>query len=398
MKKIGIILFVLGVAIVSGSLAGKWLSAKKSPKTNSGVAQKIVNSTEKVATKTAPKFVWGVQCNTFSLYKQGELTNDQLTDQKIASLKRLGVKTVRVNLEAYAQKDASGATKIIPAEKANDYYINKLHDNGFAIFLVIDPNIPSALWDFDFAKEGYNIASYTAQRYKDKVQYFQVANEVTGTIVNINKTGRTGANFKDEFGLEYNQKVYKEVFDWTRGMQKGIRQYDPKAKIVLTGHWVLFEAIKRFIQDGSDFDIIGWSWYNGSDGESITKRPAPDGVHFVNIGEKLKSFGKDVWIVEANSSAGSYPRDGMTDSQAETKQAEFIGSFAKTVYDSGYFSGFFVYYLFDDPLTAKIAKNPELGKWGIIETTLQDDGSAKISREKKAFGVYQNVIKQFGEN
>jgi len=370
MKKILIAILVLLVAIGAGAGGGFLYKKNKTKKSD---------------------FVWAVQCNVYSLYKPGEHSDKKITEAKIKYLKQLGVSTVRVNFESHAVRDPN--FRIIPHDQPNDYYINALHKNGFDIILVIDPSISPELWDFDFEDEGYKIASYAAQRYFDKVKYFQTANEITGTIANANKTGRTGANFKDEFGMSYNQKVYNQVFDWTRGMQKGVRQYAPSSKLILSGHFVLYEVINRFIKDGSDFDILGWSWYDDSDGTSVFERLAPDGKTKINLAEKLKGLGKDVWIIEANSYKGTYTQDKTTKDEAEAKQAKFISEFATQIKNSGYFKGFVVFELFDYPINKTVLNQEQEAYWGLVEVTVEPDNINIIKRKKPAFNAYRDVIR-----
>ena len=368
MKKIIIVVLVLFVAIFAGVYAGRKLKTNK--------------------TKTAKNdFVYGVQCGAFTLNKQFESYNSENTAQKIAKLKELGVNTVRANFEMSINDPFS----ITPYEDLNDRYITALTDNKFDVLLVIDPNIPATIGTASYEKEGYAIGSYVAKRYKGKIKYYQLANEVSGSVVKPSDPKFTGETFKDSFGLEYSTQRYEAVKGWVTGMSKAIREQDPNAQIVLSGHWVLYEVVDRLIKDGVDFDILGWAWY-ANDGNDVTKRETPDGKGSINLGQELSKFGKKLWIIESNLADGTYPKEDQTQSQLEEDQAAFIQTFLPHVADSGYFSGYFFFTLFDDPVAGEVATDRE-AHWGLVEVKKVGDEN-KVIRNKPGFEAYKRAIEE----
>jgi len=364
-KKIIISFFVLAIAIVGGIYAGRVLKNDK----------KVEES----------PYVFGVQCGAFTINKKIESYNEQNTVKKIQKLKELGVNTVRANFEMSVNQPFS----ITPYDDTNDRYITSLTDNDFDVLLVIDPNIPATIGKADYEKEGYNLASYISKRYKGKIKYYQIANEVSGTSVKPSDPDFKGRVFKDDFGLEYSVERYEAVRGWVKGMSRAIRENDPSAKIVLTGHWVLYEVVERLIADGVDFDVLGWAWYE-NDGDDITKRETPDGKNTINLGAELAKFKKTNWIIESNLEDGTFPKGSKTTKTLEKDQADFIRNFVPNVINSGYFTGYFFFTLFDDPVAGEVAGERE-AHWGLVEVKKVGDENV-IVRNKPGFNAYKDAI------
>jgi len=272
-------------------------------------------------------------------------------------------------------------------EAQNDDYINKLTSQGVDVLLVLDPNIPATLGKVNYEDEGYKLASYAAKRYQGKVKYYQIANEVSGTVVK--KDGDKGPFFKDDLGMEYDSNKYKVTLGWIKGMSRGIRENDSSAKILLSGHWILYGVFNNLVRDGADFDIIGWAYYS-SDGDDPTKREYNYG-NYMNLAEKLSQFKRDLWIVEANRAGGSYDKNAKTSSpSAEEEQANYLESLLKNVYNSGYFKGFIVFTLFDSP-TAEELGYPQDAYLGLAEVK-KTGSDNRIQKYKRAFYVFRDFI------
>lgn len=192
-------------------------------------------------------------------------------------------------------------------------------------------------------------------------------------------------------------RIYRTATrDWVTGMSRAIRENDSEAKIVLSGHWILYGVIAKLIKDGVDFDILGWAWY-ASDDDDVTKRGTPDGKSTINLVEELAKFGKTNWIIESNLDDGTYSKDGKTEQQMEAEQAVFIEKFVPKVLKSGYFSGYFFFTLFDDPIAGEISGAEREGHWGLIEVK-QANGKNKSIRDKQGFQAYQKVIKSLNQS
>lgn len=375
-KRLSFSLFLLSGLIV---FAGVYLD-------RTGAEQEDENSLR------SGSYTFGVQCGAFALNGRDEGYNPQNTSEKIKELKKLGVNTVRTNLEVVR---SDNPFRITADDETNDAYINALVENGFDVLLVIDPDIPSTIGKSNYNEDGYNLASHAVERYKGKVKYYQMANEVSGTAIKPSDPNFTGETFEGDFGLLYSKERYNAVLGWTSGMSRAIREKDPDAKIVVSGHWVLYKVIDQLIKDGVDFDIIGWAWYE-NDGDDVTKRQTPDGQSTVNLGEELAKFGKTNWIIESNLGDGTYPKDEKTERQLEQEQATFIERFVPSVLNSGYFSGYFFFNMFDDPVASENGDERE-AHWGLVKVS-QVDGKNKIIREKAGLKAYQRVIKSLNQS
>jgi len=377
MKKALIVVLFLVVAVGGGLVAGKIVKDRqKLPATISSPSQPSVGQNN---------FAWGVTVSEYQI----DNYNSQTADKQIALLKSLGANTVRVNLERTVQLEPF---LIRPDQKSNDDFIDKLNASGIKICLIIDGDIigTSTIPNFNFENEGYKLGKYAAARYAGKVDYFQISNEVTGTIVKPPDPDFKGATIDSDYNLKYSLDRYKAALGWLRGMSRGVREADPSAKIVVSGHWILYDIIGRLIKDGLDFDILGWAWYE-PDGLDVQKRDLGEGKT-LNLAEKLAAFGKPLWIAETNTPNGSYIEKGTPPDIGELKQADFIGKFAKSVYASNLFQGFFVYAFTDDIAARGTVKDADT-HWGIVDST--HDKNGVIFKPKRAFYSYQDVIKQY---
>lgn len=372
MKKTFFVLAVLALVIIGGTFAYKKYFADPGAK----------------LTDTKPKnsFAWGVTTSCYNLdgYKGETVT------KTINTLNKLGVNTVRIFLERNITLEPFS---IKYDEKSNDDFIGQLNQDNKDIVLILDGDIikSSDMPKFDQEKAGYQIGSYAAKRYKGKVKYYQLANEVTGTVAKPADPDFKGATFKDNYGLEYSQSRYNSVLNWLKGMQRGVRENDPDAKIVISGHWILFSVVDKLIADGIDPDVIGWAWYS-DDGLDITARQAqaqtPDPI---NLAAKLNSYGKPVWIIETNSKYGSF--NEQKNEVDENYQADFFKNFIPKVMATNQVDGIFVYNLFDIPTSSD--KRPEnQAHWGLVGVSKNKDGSVAF-KPKKAFDIYADEIKTY---
>lgn len=327
------------------------------------------------------EFVWGISAPVY----QPNGYSDQTAEKEIRLLDELGVSAVRVFLE---RSVSLNPLTFSFDEVANDGFIKKLNQHNKDVLLILDGDIINSIDipNFDYESAGYKLGSYAAKRYKGQVKYYQLANELTGTIVKPSDPNFDGATFDGEYGLKYSIDRYKATLGWTKGIAKGIKDGDPNAKTVVTGHWILYDIITKVMKDGLDFDVLGWAWYS-ADGRSISTREI-DGREPIDLAKKLEELGKPVWIIESNYDHGSY--DKLTnDGSNESKQADYIYKTAKDIYDNGLLNGYFVYTLFDDLGNKDIMSR----YWGICGYKVKNDGTYEPIK-KAAFDKYKEVIHQ----
>lgn len=337
---------------------------------------------ENIPEKSAREvFAWGVNTSPYQI--DGYYPKTAL--RQIDLMKKLGVNTVRMMLERDVQLDPF---KITYHEKYNDDFINKLNEANLDVALVLDGDIiGTAKPGFDQEAEGYKLGSYAASRYQGKVKYYQISNEITGTVVKPSDPEFKGELMEGKYGLQYSADRYRSALGWLSGMSKGIRECDPEAKIIVSGHWILYDIVERMIKEGLDFDILGWAWYS-TDGLDITSKEI-EGQN-VNLFRILNGLGKSVWIIESNYDHGSYNESDPN--QGEIDQAQFFQEFLDRNLKLGLFKGYFVYSMFDDPSFA--SKAPERdGHWGLVSVTKGSGGHPDFT-PKKAYSTYQHIIKE----
>ena len=375
MKKVVIAILILSAALAAGIYGGKYARSK------------FFGPDGKPASpgaKRSGEFIWGVQGGAYALNKKVDTYHPDYASEQIEVAKDLGVKVIRANLEIAKTEQPFSIT---PQEKDNDDYINQVTANNLDVLLVLDPDVPATIGKADPEKEGYKLASYAAARYKDKVKYYQIVNEVSGTIVK--PADYQGQTFAGENNIEYSVERYNATMGWIKGMSRGIRENDPEAKIVLSGHWILYDVFNRLIEDGADFDILGWAWYS-PDGVDVTKREYNNG-QYMNLAQKLSEIKKDVWIIESNRAGGSYnAKTKLPDKKAEGEQADFFEKILKNVYESNYISGFFAFTLFDNPVAEQLG-NPQDAHLGLAEVVPTDERN-QVGKYKQAFRVYRDFI------
>lgn len=366
MKKILGICLIIGSIIIATSVL--YVTYFKTPEPTIGNVQ---------------DFAWGVNTSCYQIDGYSEET----AEKQIDIINQLGVNTVRMTLERTIS--SLDPFKVIYDDKSNDDFVDKLSGAEKEIVMVVDGDIikSAELPNFDQETAGYQMGSYAAKRYQGKVKYYQIANEVTGTTIKPADPEFSGKTFKGDFDIEYSVDRYNSLLGWLKGLQRGIRESDSEAKIVITGHWHLYYIVDKLIKDGIDPDVIGWAWYS-EDGLDITKRDLGKGKT-LNLIEKLNSFKRPVWIIETNSTKGSYnEKKGRND---ENYQADFFKKFIPNLLKTGMVKGIFVYTLFDTPAFADGRDESET-HWGLVGVG-KDSVGKPVFKTKKGFDAFRSLIK-----
>jgi len=376
MKKIlGIILMISALIIALAVLYVNFFNTQDNPDTKDGKFVSNVNGED---------FVWGVNTSCYQIDGYQEKT----ADKQINLINDLKINTVRMFLE---RKINLEPFEVIYDEKSNDSFVDKLLENNKDIVMIIDGDIinSAAIAGFDQVSAGYQMGKYAASRYKGKIKYYQIANEVTGTSIKPSDSNFNGPTFKGDYNVEYSLERYRSLLGWLTGLQKGIRESDDQAKIVISGHWHLYFIIDKLIKDGIDPDVIGWAWYS-DDGEDITKRDLGEGKTF-DLSKKLNEFNRDVWIIELNSTKGSYNDDKKKND--EDYQSNFLKKMIPNLIGTDRIKGIFIYTLFDTPVFAD-GRDESESHWGLVEVSKGRAGEV-IFKTKKGFNTYRALIEKY---
>lgn len=362
-RKTLIILNIIGLIVLVGVIIGGWLFLSK---------KNIKPSLPFLKTSSKPYdgYFWGVATNPYVFNTKSDKFHKENVDAQVEYWKDLGVKAVRINFEFSKQKPENFL-------EANDYLVDKLNENNIETLMVIESPLGDFIGEAN-QDNGYSWGKHIAEHFKGKVRYYQMLNEVSGTAIKPNYPGN---NFSD-----FDSEKYRAVKDYLLGLSKGIKEADPDAKRVVSAHWVGIAIIDKLIEDGVDFEIIGWNWFS-SMGDDPTNVKMPDGSN-LNIPDYLKKYNKKFWITEANRSEGSYDNK-------EKEQAEFINSLINNIKKSDLISGIFVYRLFDTTSAADGVQNNDT-VWGIVKEKQKADGKWEPGAKKEAFDTYRSLIAKYG--
>lgn len=334
---------------------------------NKNISADDLNSKVELESEKTQVFKWGVGMNMFALTSDASKGVDwTISKPQFDAAKELGVEYVRVGIPDWAMERQDEL--ILPAVE----YANSI---GIKIVLGFDPvegNPVKMAEEKNIYEDGFKWGKEIASRYKGKVNYYQLSNEVTGTAMKDSWSG-----VSDE---SYDPAKYQKVIQWLKGASNGVHQSDPGAKRVVTGHWLGFGFFKMAIRDGLDFEVIGWDWYGQN--KDLTRIESGDKVY--NLIEELSSFNKELWIAEANSPSGS--------KEGEDYQARYLKEFGTFIKRDARFSGFFPLSLFDNTVPEGEKKSYD----GLI-TIKNKGGIWMIGPKKKSFNEYKELIKRMHE-
>ena len=124
-----------------------------------------------------------------------------------------------------------------------------------------------------------------------------------------------------------------------RGLAEGIHEGDPEAnRIIDCAGWLHFGFMDRLVDDAVPFEIVSWHWYSEM-GDITTPKESFSGNW--DVLDKLKSWGKEVWLTEGNR------RNGDMDAQGQARAASSRP--ITQAREGGIVDAYFVYELLDEP-------------------------------------------------
>ncbi len=326
------------------------------------------------------QFKWGIYVNPFDL---GCTNRENYLDEchqdmvlMLEKAKELGVNWVRVNAEL--------------SPEINKMIIEETEKFGLKLVLIMEHgqcanSVGSISEDQNLYQKGFDCAKELAGNFAGKVAYYQIANEISGATMALSDADQPF--FGNKIGnAKFSEKKYQPLETWMKGAYDAIRQFDPKAKIAVSGHWILISVFDRLIQDGIDFDAIGWNWYSEDDDIRAWNI---DGKKYDVLGDYLATYGKEIWLSETNRPAGDF--DGNS-----KEQAKGIYKTIKKVYESGKVSGVFVFKLTDSSNIGR-DKN-EIDSMGLARILQNNQKNSngyfwELGASKIGFSIYQDIIK-----
>jgi hypothetical protein len=254
-------------------------------------------------------------------------------DVQLALLKKANAAVYRFDLSSH------------PDMEETDKWVEALKKNGIAPVPILIPpgykdkkNTPEAA-----EKQAYDYALTLAQRYKGRVRYWELGNEMDD--FSILRRGDVSADGKVwDYGTangwnpkEFEEKRYQLALGMLRGLSRGMREGDPAARLIVdSSGWIHAGFFDRLEQDKLDYDIVSWHWYS-------------DYGNIRNAGGKplldhLVSYHKPIWITE-----GGY-RPRKNDPHPDQSQADYFRAALDDFSDLyPLVQVYIVYTLFDTP-------------------------------------------------
>lgn len=311
----------------------------------------------KTSTAKAKITHWGVVVRPYALKGGGVNYNSDMLSSELARAKELGITDVRANVENETA--------------TNDDFVNLSIENHLTPTLILETINPTYL-DTDTYQRAYDYAFAIASRYKGKVPYYQMVNEVSGAAI---KSGAAGNKTTD-----YDDAKYAKLTLILRGMGDAIKKADPAAQRIVTANWLGTGIIDRLVKDNIGFEVIGWNWYSDM-GVDLTKKV--NGTT-LNIPTYLSKYNKKFWVVEVNRREGTF--DGKMQDQAD-----YLNTFVNNLISHPETDGLFVFTLTDECG----ALDKQVGHMGLVSIDKKADNTCPLGSNKPAFTTFKDLIAKY---
>lgn len=213
----------------------------------------------------------------------------------------------------------------------------------------------------------YDRARAVAHRYRGRVRYYQLGNEIPTVALKSSWSGAT----TDAYELDR----YQQALAWLKASNRGVHDGDSRATTMTTANWLQYGFFERAFADGLDTNILGWDWFD----EEHDIHNLEESGQRVDLIEKLTAFGKPIWFVEAGYSASTH---------TEAEQADLDYAFLKELSDNPAISGALVGVLIDQ---IHLRNSPGAHD-GIVALDLADPSVDRIGQPKPAYHRIQQLI------
>lgn len=191
-------------------------------------------------------------------------------------------------------------------------------------------------------QRGKKLGRNFAMQYKDIFTYYELGNELSLKCIIPGKAGKSR--------FSYDQKKFKTIAAYLKGMNDGVKSADPDAKTMINSGWLHYAYLLMLEDHGIDFDIIAYHWYSEMDG-------AAEDFGIYDILDKLSSkFRKPIWFTEIGQ---RYKK--VYD--IEKRQYKFINSFVTRCRNHPQVKAAIIFELFDQPAKSGLWES----NYGIIK-------------------------------
>lgn len=317
-------------------------------------------------------FAWGVNGHPFSQegYWQVPITN------QLDLIAESEARWYRVDLshEAFLGNTARMDDLLTEAEKRRIHLLPVLSARPDAR----DKNATAA----QIRAAAFEFGRQVAARYKGRITHWELQNELDDfAMIRKGEKMRNGRIWEwgDAEGGDpdtFNEERYRKAKAEIIGLLEGVKSADSNAvTMVDTAGWLYYGFIERLVnEDHVPFDVLAWHWY--SDHGDITNVMGK-----INLMDRLKRFGKPIWITECNR------RDGSKHGK-EQEQAEYLARTAAQFHAMSAVSAFFAYELLDEPYFGVDGESD----YGLARLKKNNAGNWQVDRKKSAFETFKSVI------
>jgi hypothetical protein len=320
--------------------------------------------------EAGPDTIWGVNGHPFSQSPYYDISIGEQLDL----VSELGVGWYRVDLSSEAFTAETGRLDELLAES--------LH-RGIRILpvLVSSPSgrslkaTPQQIHDAAFT-----FGRTVADRYRGRITHWELDNELdTASMIGEGEKMRNeslwywGAPDGSEPG-HYQDLRYLRAKAEIQGFYDGIKSADPGAlTIVDTSGWLHYGFVERLVnEDHVPFDVLAWHWY--SEMGDITHVEGK-----LNLVEKLKTYGKPLWITEVNR------RDGSSGGH-EAELAHYMKTSVNALGANRSIGAVFEYELLDEPYVGDDTR------YGLLSVARDTSGRWRVTGKKEAFYAFRSVV------
>jgi hypothetical protein len=297
-------------------------------------------------------FILGVNGHSFTQEGYWQVP----VEQQMALVKEMGVGWYRYDWGWGL--DFTHSDKLVAAAEAA----------GIKLLPVLFPPVAAAKGDLvEVRRLAFEYGKAVAARYKGRITHYELSNELDcGAMTKWPNGGdRDGAARSD-----YDFHKYAQYCELLRGLSEGVHDGDPAARRVIdAAGWLHFGFMDRLVDDAVPFEIVAWHWYSEM-GDITEPKQSYSGKW--DVIQKLKSWGKEVWITECNR------RDGDMDGN-EQAQADYLADQIRKTRATGVVKAFFAYELLDEPYFQGGEAH-----YGLVKLE-KKDGKWVVGARKKAF-------------
>lgn len=275
-------------------------------------------------------FIFGMNMHH---YKYQSYPADTL-ERNIGFCEQMGVNFIQYNHPGI-NEEALECTKSVA---------DAVHSKGMQFCLCVDDHSWKNMISEEVEEKKYLRTKGICEVLKGKVDVYNVGAEFDVPAMMANEGGMYNWVNKEREGMiyeEYNPERLERALFAVRGTIKAIREFDPKAKIMVTFSWWHTYYVEYLKEHGCKWDIMGVDWYSDAESKS----------DFIKLLDWIESkFGNMPVLISETNFWGPYWKD-KTSEETEELQKEWVCSFTEHIYNDTpeHCLGLCIYELMDEP-------------------------------------------------